>query len=444
MLNLKLKTLIMALTLIIPIHFVQAIQPITLKQALERVPELDTIKEVQFEKDKTQNDESFLRANFRPRFDVLTGVGPINKAKGDAIDSQNSDVTNVEEWKAMYVFKATGNVILHTWGQKQDYLQAIRNNQIISDQKVVSKINEVRFKLKEVYYAHLMANNFIDLLEGAIGDIQKAQDHVGKNKDQVYQLSIFENLLVAKNEEAKQQQQISLKALLYYMGKDQKNDVLELEEKWLFSDTKELQSLEYYQNLLLQNKPELLMLEKAIDAKNSLASAKDKDMIPKLGLFIKYEYSKTSARQPQTSVFAYDPYNENSLVVGLGFKWDLNFGISKSEAQKERIESMQLEAKKRDALQGLQLLVEKHWQEIQALEKSVDHLQKATKSAKKWLSSKLLKGSLGTINADQVAKAYEARLKTAQELYEKIYHYNMAWAQLSLTLGQEVDPALLP
>ena len=190
-------------------------------------------------------------------------------------------------------------------------------------------------------------------------------------------------------------------------------------------------------------KPELKQLNKAIKAKNELAKAEMKSILPRFGIFARYNFSYTEARQPQESVFAYDPYNQNSLVAGVGFQWDMDFGITKSKSNTHKVDALQLTSQKKFAERGLDLLVRNTWEEIKALERALKKSSKALKYAKKFLGRTLIGGALGLVNAEDVVDAYQARILTFNEYFQKIYDYNMAWAKLSLAVGEEIDPFVL-
>lgn len=318
---------------------------------------------------------------------------------------------------------------------------------MVNKEKVQIKKNEIQFKVKELYFGHLLAANYLDFINDGIKDIETAKESIQKSsknkKDDLSRLVIFENLLRSRKEEVANQFQMSIAAIKYYIQETNPEVTITLAEKWLELERRELKDFNYYYQLFLENRPELKQLENGIKAKERLYKATRKSLYPITGLFMNYQFSNTNARQPQESVYAYDPYNENSLVAGLGFIWNLDFGITKNNAAKHNIESQQLKMKRQNAIRGLGLLMRKNWSEIQALKKSLKASKKALKNAKKLLNRSLMKGAVGLINARDVVEAYQARVLTFNDFFQKVHDYNLAWSNLSMAVGIEVDPFVL-
>jgi hypothetical protein len=94
------------------------------------------------------------------------------------------------------------------------------------------------------------------------------------------------------------------------------------------------------------------------------------------------------------------------------------------------------------AHEGLKVLLNKAYMEVQEKEERAETLKKAYKSAKKWLTNIGASVSLGLTPAKDVVDAYTTRALVFKDYYESLYHYQMAWANLSSATGIEVDPLL--
>ncbi len=418
------------------------VKTLSLKEVLDKTEKIDAVKAREYEIKKAEYNEQLIEGKFKPNFKVLSGVGPINKAYGNAINSTNSEVTDYHNWRALFLINAEGNYPIYAWGQKEDYLKAVQLSKEIGSHQVQQTKNELRFKAKEVYFGNLLANNFLDFINESISDVEGALKKVKKKNDQ-YRLKVFENMMRSRKEEAAFKVSASLKALSFFIGEVDPQVTVKPEQMWLEYERRKLKPLEYYLEKAGVSKPELQQLRKAVDAKNKLAEAEQKSLLPRLGIFAQYKFSYTSARQAQDSVFAYDPYNQNSLVAGFGFQWDIDFGVTSSKSGTLKAEALQLSAQQKNAQRGLDLFVRNTWNEINALQKSIRSSSKALKYAKKFLSRTMLGGAVGLVNAEDVVDAYQARILTFNEYFQKIYEYNMAWAKLSLMVGEEVDPFVL-
>lgn len=404
-------------------------------QAIEKNGE---IKEEIYNVEKAQLNTELVETKYYPKLEIMAGVGPINKAYGDALNSENSDVKEISNWRALYLVSGKGSYPLYTWGQKSDFLNAAKLNTIVTKDGVLLKKNQIAFKIKEIYYSKLLATNLLDFINSGLEDVQAVSEKVQKNKDEFLRLQIFENLLKSKQAELKNQVELSLKALNYYLD----DEKVEIKEDWLELNLRKIAPLEKYLEILSSDAPELNQINNGIMANEYLAKATKKNNYPVLGILLKYEYSHTDARQIQDSVFAYDPYNENSLVIGLGFQWKFDFGVTNVEASQFSVESLKLKTKQDYAKRGIKLIVEKNWNDIISIEEQLKSSEEAAKIAKKLLNRALIGGTIGLIKAKDVVDAYEARVLSLKEHFQNIFNYNLAWANLSLAVGREVDPLI--
>ncbi|MCB9060189.1 MAG: TolC family protein [Halobacteriovoraceae bacterium] len=414
----------------------------TLKEILKLSENLDEISEMKFEAQKSQLDSEIIKGNYNPKFEVVAGIGPITEAYGNAISSQNSKITDVKNWNAVFQFSIGANYPIYTWGQKNDYLEAARLNELIGTEKVNAALNEIKYKIKETYSAHLLTNNLIDLASETLSEIDEILAKVS-NKDVTYRLNILKYQLESKKTELLNHLKLSESAFKYFTNDESQETKITLKDKWLEYNKRELNELKHYLQILESSRPELKQIDYGISAKNLLSNAVKKSNLPQFGAYIKYQYSYTSAREPQDSVYAYDPYNENRAVGGIGVKWNFDLGITNGQSAKHKVESIQLKSKKIDAFKKLSLLVKKNWIQIKTLEQNIKDTSKAMKFAKKLLQRTLAAGTFGLSNSKSIVDSYEERILTYKDYVQKIHEYNMAWANLSLSVGQEVDPLLL-
>jgi outer membrane protein TolC len=404
------------------------------------------IKESHLKVQQSEKDFQLVKMKYRPQFDLMLGLGPINKAYGDAVQSTDADLVEFDSWGLLVMATVETKVPIYTWGQREDYLAATKMGKIVQEQEVVKTKNTVTYKVKELYYGILLAATIRSFIIDVEGDINKAIDELKRkrkrNKESLYQLNIFKNQLLAKKAEIDSQYIMAQKALAYYTGQPV-GTLVHPKEEWLEFDRKRVKPFDYYKDLFFKHRPELKQVNAGIEAKHSLASATNKSRFPMLGIIGKYDFSYTSAREKQNSVFAYDPYNKNSFVLGVGFTWQLDWGISRVEAQKYRLEKRELEHKKVQAESGLVLDLRKKWEEVKYGREVVKRNSKARKYAKKWLNSIVMKAGIGSsLNTDQFAKAYQARAMTFKNYLESLYKYYLSWAKLSKAVGTEIDPAL--
>jgi outer membrane protein TolC len=390
-------------------------------------------------------DQQRIKAEFKPKLDITIGVGPINKAYGDAVSSTNSNITEIGNWRALFIASLKGIYPLYNWGREEDLLQATRHGQKYAQAKLSKKRNSTKLKIKEIYYGILLANNLIEFINESINEVNVIIEKVRKKKfkkSDLYRLNIFLHQLKSKQTEIENKRKLAFAGLKLYAGYSLETNIHPAEE-WLELERRKIKDLDYYHALMIEHKPALKQLREGIRAKKLLAIGERKANYPSLGVLFKYEYAYTDARQKQQSVFAYDPYNENSLIVGVGVKWDLNFGTSKAKSQKLNIQAEQLEYTQKFANRGLAVKLNEKWRQVNELKKRIQNSKKANRLGKKLLSRAMIGGGIGLMQAKDVVEAYEMRAYTYKDHLENIYNYNLSWAELSLAVGTEVDPLLI-
>ncbi len=423
----------------------QKVETLSLSRAL-KLASVHSFKLKQFDKQLIGKQKSIEKiiAQYRPKLDILVGLGPINKAYGDALQSSDADPIEFKSWGLLAMATVEAKIPLYTWGQKENYLDAAKLGKQVEEQEKIKEKNSLHYKIKEIYYGILLANSVLDFLAGVEEDMDKAikelKKNRRKNKQNLYQLNIFKYQLIGKRGEIEAQKEMAYRALRYYTGIDGE---IALVDEWLEFDRKKVRDFAYYRDKFFANRPELKQVAAGIKAKYLLAKAAYKDRFPMLGVIGKYDFSYTSARQKQESVFAYDPYNKNSLIVGVGFTWKLDWGVSKLKSEGYKIERQVLQLKEQEARKGLLLDLKRKWKKVDTMYQLVKNNSKARKYAKKWLNSIVMKAGIGgKLNIENFAKAYQARVMTYKTYLESLYQYYLAWASLSEAVGVEVDPRL--
>jgi outer membrane protein len=442
-----LKVIFLCLFFTLPLFAFEApVTTLSLYEVLNNGPHInDELRGESLEIARYVKDEQRVRAEFKPQIDITLGVGPINKAYGDAVSSTNSDISEIGNWRALVIASLKGIYPLYTWGREEDLLKAAKHGQKYGLAQLEEKANDTKAKIKEIYYGILLTNNLIEFISEGVDEVELIIEKVKKKKfkkSDLYRLNIFLHQLKSKQIEISNKRKLALEGLKLYAGYDKSLNI-QPKEEWLELERRSVKDFDHYQELFLIHKPELKQLSEGIKAKKLLAIGERKGNFPNLGILFKYEYSYTDARQAQQSVFAYDPYNENSLIVGVGLKWNLNFGISKAKSQKLNIEAEQLEYKQKYARHGLSVRLKEKWETVKELKTKIKNSKKANRLGKKLLSRAMIGGGIGLIKAKEVVEAYEIRAYTYKNHLENIYNYNIAWAELSRAVGTEVDPILL-
>ncbi len=261
-------------------------------------------------------------------------------------------------------------------------------------------------------------------------------------QEDLYKVEILKSQIESKRAEIEKNHILALDGLAMYMGLSHDQKVL-TDVDWIESVSRDLKRFDDYWQIALANKPEFKKINAGIEAKKYLAKSELKSNWPMFGVIMSADLATTNMREEQDSRFAFDPYNSSNFALGLGFKWNINFGVSQAISEKYNAEAMELKATSQYAQDGFYLLIKKAWLEIEEAQKKVEATQSGYRYGKKWLNKIITGVSIGLVDGKEIVDAYGSRALTQKEYYEAIYNLHMAWARLSREVGTEIDQILL-
>ncbi|MBL6988508.1 MAG: TolC family protein [Bacteriovoracaceae bacterium] len=382
-------------------------------------------------------DVKIIKAHFKPQFESTFGVGPISKISGDALESTQ----DFNQWGTIFLGSIKFMWPMYAWRRKKNLIQAVIQGVDVKKADKRAKELEIIYKIKEAYYGALYALTMLDFVEGVEEDLQMVVDELKKNKspkEDIYRMEIMRAMLEGEKVKINKGYDLAITGLTTYVGLSDVTNVVP-SQKWLTYVHKKLEPVDHYWKLTQRVHVDLKRVNAGIRAKQYLAQAEKKGQYPVIGIFGSYDFTSSRMSQKQTSKFAYDPYNNNEFAIGVGIKWDFDWGISKAKAEKLHAKRLELETMRNYALKSGPALVKKFWLDVDEASKKVKHTKKAFKYGKKWFRRIASNVGLGLLNARDLVDAYEARALTLKNYYESIYNYHMAWARFSKNLGVEVD-----
>lgn len=386
---------------------------------------------------QSASDIDRVKGEFGTHLEAVLGVGPISKATGNA--------TGATEDKSvigrMFLGKFSVTQPLYSWGRNANYENAARAGVHVKQAESQQKDNDIAYSVKEAYFGFQLANSLQDFIAGGKTELEKAvAGRKKKNAKEDYRLNIFLHEVESREAEVQKYYQLALEGFALRVGAARGSVVPK--EKWLLPVSRQKKNVDYYVSVALSDRPEFRQLGEGIYAKRSLAKAEQKGVLPILAFLASYEFADTNVRTPQPGVFAYDPYNRKTVALGVGLKFDLQWGLQEAKAGKFRAEAQELEAKEIYARQGIETEVRKAYLELEEAEKRLTASTEAYKTGKRWLTGEMIGYGSGLGSSQALVDAYGARAETAKNYFEAVYRLHMAWANLSKVVGAETDPAI--
>lgn len=416
-------------------------QPMTLRELIEKGKSSHPNAEISRWRVKAAELElARVNGEFGPRIKARAGAGPITGATGDALSSQEDrDEIGLA---LLSSFEFTWPV--YFWGRKSTVRTAARAGQVVKEMEGRETESQLVYEIKEAFYGFLFAKSMVDFVEGhrsKLVDILEDMKTKKKNKSEIYQMQVLLSQVDSKMAEAKAGLQIAEMGLAVRTG-HQLEDKLVLKDKWLQANLRERKPLAFYLDQFKGHHPKLKMIDAGIQAKSALAKSEELAQWPVLAVLAKYDYSSSSVRADQQSIFAYDPFNQNQFILGFGLEWDFQFGLHSSKRDKFLAEKNVLLAQQSLAKGGLAALVKKSWIELEKAEAQLNALRKAHKAAKKLWGRSAMSWAAGLATSKKISEAFTTRALVAKDYYQAIHSYELAWASLSQVVGKEVDPQI--
>ncbi len=402
------------------------------------------IKTTGFQSEIAKTDLTLIKGELFPKISSTVGVGPINGKKGNY-----AGFVDQSTWGAEWIGSIEAKIPLFVWGRGNDLSKAANLNIEINKLDQTKKQNEIILKLKEAYYGWQYAMSLMDFVSDTHKDLESAvkalEDNKKGKKEDLLRLEVFKYQVEEKKIEIAKSVKLAQMGVAFYIGEtlmlDPANAVAN-ERQWIEMDPRELKEFAYYLDLMNRSTPDLLKVGYGIEAKSSLLTSEQKATRPVFGALLKYDYAQTNQRTAQNNPFIYDTYNHSSVAAGVGLTWDIDFGVGKSKQDKLVLEIAELKSKQLFAEEGLKVLLNKSYMEVEEAQMRAETLKKAYKSAKKWLTNIETSVGLGLTPAKDIIDAYTTRALVFKDYYESLYRYQMSWAHLSEAAGVEVDPLL--
>ncbi len=403
------------------------------------------VKSESFKAPIAATDLARIRGEFFPKISTMAGAGPINGKKGNYSGYQDTNTWGVE-----WVASIEAKIPLYVWGVENNLKRAATLNTELNRVDVTKKQNEIVLKLKEAFYGWQYALSLLDFVSETQSDLDSAvkalEDKKSSKKEDILRLEVFKYQIEEKKIEIEKTVKLAALGVAFYIGESLTQDkkiTFKNERGWIEFDQRELKDFNYYLEIMKAHYPDLLKVSKGIEAKSELLISEKKMERPYFGALLKYDYAKTNQRTAQKNPFINDSFNKSDVAFGLGITWDIDFGVKASKIDKLSLEIAELKSKEAFANEGLTVLLNKSYMEVQETEARSTALKKAYKSAKKWLTNIGTSVSLGLTPAKDIIDAYTTRALVYKDYYESIYKYQMAWANLSNATGTEIDPILV-
>jgi outer membrane protein TolC len=412
-----------------------------IRMALAKSPEVAGIKS---EIGVARSELEQVEAAYYPQMESVTTVGPVKNARRPVVIGER--ITDPSPDLSVGVFGSTDFAMtqpIYTFGKLSNRREAAARGLVARELKQGQKENEVALRVKELYYALVLARAGVEAATEALAYFDDARARMKRLLDagspnvlesDLYRIDAYAANTLRSRAEAQRGANIAyfaLKSLIQLPPGEE----FEPAEKMLSVQEERLGQLDAYIGKALADRPELKQLEQAIAAQQSIFQAARSDRYP--SFFAALAGSVAGAPGRETFHNAYFPDQFNHAYVGVvgGLNWHFDFGIAKAKIEKEKAEYERLLHAKGAGRLNIPIEVVKYYEEAKEWRVAGEAYGTAATASRKWIVAALSNFDMGIGTADDMLRGMEKYGENRGKYLEAVFGYNMALAQLEYATG---------
>ncbi|HSA33180.1 MAG TPA: TolC family protein [bacterium] len=352
-------------------------------------------------------------------------------------------------WKRSYhlgdlgvALRAYGEVTLpiYTFGKIEYAREAAEKGVAVKEAEKKIAVLDLRKQAASFYYSHVMASDMLNMVDLSIEKIVEAEEKLeqwlydgkeGVSQNDLIKLRIEkERLLFSKDRVLASQ--ATLKALFdRVLGPG-----YALKDEFMFKVDFPF-SREMLESHLIERSSYRSLIVNGLGALESLYRFEKSNFFPNLGAMGNYRIDYTSSVDDRGYPLPSSPYNGYGGEAGVGLEFNLNILEQVAKMRKARSEWKAKEYQASFMIEATLLDLRRKYDELRALDSQVEHLRKAHKMAKGWMTAEFLNYESGMLSTRDLIDAVKAFVEQEYALVNAMYEYNMKVEDLLTTAGFE-------
>ena len=333
---------------------------------------------------------------------------------------------------------------LYTFGQLSSLRTAAEHGLEAERAAVEETRQATALEVKELYYGMLLARDLSALARRLRQELEEREGEVDADDPDVplgvpYQLQLALLELRDREEELGDQLQLARSALAWKAGLPE-DAAFELAETRLEPVAAEVPPLEELVERALRQRPDWRRLRAGVAARRAQEQAARSAYYPQLFLAGGLRYAAAPGRTDQRNPFVKDEFNLFNGAVVLGLRQSFEIGLIGAEVDRARARRLQLEARERDAAQGIRLEIDQARKEYEAARRGVDSALRGRNLTREWLRIARDEYDLDPARIKDLVTAFESFALSEQEYHEAVYEHNLKLAALERVVGAALGP----
>ncbi len=385
--------------------------------------------------------------------------GPLGQRKlacpddPNCVRLENTEGTGLGDLSKQVSFAVGGRVEatipLYTFG-KLDALKIAATAGVEAGKADIYRARQkVAMEVRKAWYGWLLANEAVDILEEGEKKIHDAEKKLIKMLDELnedvtdrdlfklryYSAQVHQMLL-----DARKGRDLALEAMIFLTGKKKLTAEMLSPGLGLSKPKLDLKDKREYFDMAMQKRPELKMLDAALNASRAKLQAMKASFYPDIFIGGYFEGSYSPAHD----------YIENSLLkqgmtyysggLSLGMQITLDIPQKLAQLEQTRAELRSLESKMIQARSAVELEISKDYLSVRTAKEYLKTHRKAHRAAKAWMRTNLMSYGVGISNTkdllDSIAAFSQSEISRNKAIHDLLVAYDKLKLAVGLDLGK--------
>lgn len=346
---------------------------------------------------------------------------------------------------------------LYTFGKGYYYREAAVNKVIVDQQEVTVQKGNSALDIAKAYYGYLTArsgrlvlDDTLEQLENASATAQKLSEQPGSaiKQSDLYVLSSGIGQARKFRAQAAGLEKVAMAGLRALTGIPAGTE-LKVKDRRLRPLPFPEEALDVLQQQALAGRPEMRQLEAGLAARRALVEAKISEQYPNIFAGVIGSAAYAPGRDTLDNPHIIDPFNHYAATPVVGLQWSWSPSRQDAQAAQEEAELAALVEKKAFAMQGIPFQVAEAYYQMVAAYEGLQHLEAASRDARRALTARYLDFEAGVEEPEQVLQSLKDYTLTYGDYLLTVNEYNMQVMTLrkvtaSLQLGHNANDANIP
>jgi outer membrane protein TolC len=378
-----------------------------------------------------------------PQLELTVVVGPSPQARGSVVSSPDSkddpDVNNVFIRNELSLLQP-----IYTFGRISSLRQAAEGGVEIGKAGVAERSQAVRLRIKELYYGILLAEDILVTFKEVKTVLDQGVDHTqrqlqahasGVDEKDMNTLKSFSAELARVRADAEGRRDLALIAMRALTGMAP-GEPFALAQKGLERSDREPPPDAEAVEMALRERPEMAQVRAGLRATDALVRVERGALFPQFFAAIQGFYAYAGNRDFQQNPFVFDPLNDRYAVAVLGFRYNLDFGITLGRMRQAQGEHELVVAAKNGAELVIPLEVRKARRDVETATQMMRAADEGWRAARKWLVAASANYDAGLGTSWDLGEAAGAYTRLKAEYLQALFDHEVALARLEYAMGR--------